>query len=457
VDGNNETRSDTISVFNGPAPTIETFDTPQSEIEAVATWLKERLDNGLHPEEIGIFVRSEAQFPRAKAALQAAEIAYKALDQKMDTAVGCASLCTMHMAKGLEFRAVAVMACDDEIIPLQERIETVTDTPDLEEVYNTERHLLYVACTRAKKKLKWVSLDYPEGSFSSPKSSWVHGLMHWLSGNGTIPVEAKKVEDFDLKSILSSGSGPALPMYFYDPVGIFEKDKAMSALTIAAELSVTRLNSLVDCPRKFYFQNTLKLSAPQEERFFSRSESDDEISVSSADRGTEIHAFISEALGRNFTVPRAGMKHTEAIGYALDELRELREEYDFVSEVPLKFRFFNFMISGTPDLYLLPRKKDQIAQVWDFKTGKISENALAHYWLQLKTYAYALYALGLVERSLSIKTKLCFVDQKKILELEVRWEEIERELFTLWDSQNEPWKINSDHCAQCSYGDICPR
>jgi superfamily I DNA/RNA helicase len=25
----------------------------------------------------------------------------------------------MHLAKGLEFRAVVVMACDDEIIPLQ--------------------------------------------------------------------------------------------------------------------------------------------------------------------------------------------------------------------------------------------------------------------------------------------------------------------------------------------------
>ena len=33
----------------------------------------------------------------------------------------------MHLSKGLEFRAVAVMACDDEIIPLQERIETVGD------------------------------------------------------------------------------------------------------------------------------------------------------------------------------------------------------------------------------------------------------------------------------------------------------------------------------------------
>jgi ATP-dependent exoDNAse (exonuclease V) beta subunit len=45
------------------------------------------------------------------------------------------------------------MACDDEVIPLQERIESVTDEADLEEVYHTERHLLYVACTRARDQL----------------------------------------------------------------------------------------------------------------------------------------------------------------------------------------------------------------------------------------------------------------------------------------------------------------
>jgi superfamily I DNA/RNA helicase len=56
----------------------------------------------------------------------------------------------MHLAKGLEFRGVVVMACDDAVLPLQERIEAVSDESDLEEVYNTERHLLYVACTRAR-------------------------------------------------------------------------------------------------------------------------------------------------------------------------------------------------------------------------------------------------------------------------------------------------------------------
>jgi hypothetical protein len=48
---------------------------------------------------------------------------------------------------------VVAMACNDEVIPLQERIESVSDDSDLEEVYNTERHLLYVACTRARDNL----------------------------------------------------------------------------------------------------------------------------------------------------------------------------------------------------------------------------------------------------------------------------------------------------------------
>ena len=59
----------------------------------------------------------------------------------------------MHLAKGLEFRAVAVMACDDAVLPLQSRIEAVTDMADLDDVYASERRLLYVACTRARDHL----------------------------------------------------------------------------------------------------------------------------------------------------------------------------------------------------------------------------------------------------------------------------------------------------------------
>lgn len=51
------------------------------------------------------------------------------------------------------------MACDDEVIPISEWIWQVVGDSDLEEVYNTERHLLYVACTRARDRLLVTSID----------------------------------------------------------------------------------------------------------------------------------------------------------------------------------------------------------------------------------------------------------------------------------------------------------
>ena len=74
------------------------------------------------------------------------------------------SICTMHLAKGLEFRAVVVMACDDEVVPLQNRIQEIADDADLKEVYDTERHLLYVACTRARDHLL-VTATEPASEF----------------------------------------------------------------------------------------------------------------------------------------------------------------------------------------------------------------------------------------------------------------------------------------------------
>jgi superfamily I DNA/RNA helicase len=98
-------------------------------------------------------VRSPVELPRARAAVEAAGLPVALLDDDVKTARDRVSVGTMHLSKGLEFRAVAVMACDDEVLPLQARIEEVTDEGDLEEVYDTERHLLYVACTRARDHL----------------------------------------------------------------------------------------------------------------------------------------------------------------------------------------------------------------------------------------------------------------------------------------------------------------
>jgi superfamily I DNA/RNA helicase len=160
VDGNRERRA-AVSVFNGPDPAVHAFDSPDEEIEAVAEWLRARVAEGVVPHEVGIFVRSAAELERAQGAVQSAGLAALVLDEQITTRDGHVSVGTMHLAKGLEFRAVVVMACDDEVIPLQARIDEVADASDLEEVYNTERHLLYVACTRARDHLLVTSGDLP--------------------------------------------------------------------------------------------------------------------------------------------------------------------------------------------------------------------------------------------------------------------------------------------------------
>ena len=153
VDGNTEKREGTISMFNGPVPAIEVLGSPEEEIAVVGSWLRDLGKEGIVAQEMGVFVRSEAEMDRARRAVEDAGYPFVILDDHAETAGGRVSIGTMHLAKGLEFKAVAVMACDDEVIPLQERIETVADEADLEEVYSTERHLLYVACTRARDRL----------------------------------------------------------------------------------------------------------------------------------------------------------------------------------------------------------------------------------------------------------------------------------------------------------------
>ncbi|MEQ9567592.1 MAG: UvrD-helicase domain-containing protein, partial [Pseudomonadales bacterium] len=115
VDGITEKRSGTVSVFNGPTPNIAIYDTREAEVEAISAWLMELCEEGVEPHEIGLFVRSEDQLDRARAAMDGAEIPFKVLDERVSTTTGYASISTMHLAKGLEFRAVSVMACDDEV------------------------------------------------------------------------------------------------------------------------------------------------------------------------------------------------------------------------------------------------------------------------------------------------------------------------------------------------------
>ena len=149
-DGLVESRAGTVSVFDGPPPEVRLFDDEADEIRAVQAWLTAALRDGIRPSELAILVRSQEQLSRARAAAK--------------TAGTGMSVLPMHDAKGLEFRGVAVMAADEDALPDARRLARIGDLADLEAVQDQERHLLYVACTRARDRL-WISGIEPGSEF----------------------------------------------------------------------------------------------------------------------------------------------------------------------------------------------------------------------------------------------------------------------------------------------------
>jgi hypothetical protein len=139
-DGNEEARVGTISTFEGPVPVVRIEATEEAERDEVVAFLKDAAASGIGAGEMAIFVRTPELLARARAAAAAA-------------GVGEIATQVMHLAKGLEYRAVVVMACDEGVLPLDQRVAMAADEGNLDDIYETERQLFYVACTRAREAL----------------------------------------------------------------------------------------------------------------------------------------------------------------------------------------------------------------------------------------------------------------------------------------------------------------
>ena len=151
VDGREEDRRGTTSVFEGPEPATAKLPDIAAEVRFGGNFIRTAVADGIQPAEVAVFVRTRAQLDRARATI--VDAGFRAVESLDEADANTITMGAMHLAKGLEFRAVLVMACDAELLPLAERIAMASDEADLDEVYETERQLLYVACTRARDRL----------------------------------------------------------------------------------------------------------------------------------------------------------------------------------------------------------------------------------------------------------------------------------------------------------------
>ncbi len=152
VDGEQETRQ-TISVLRGPVPEIVGGESAGDEITALARWLRDLHARDIEPGQIAIFGRTrQVVRERAEPALAQAGLTGRWLAPDSDLATDAVAIGTMHAAKGLEFRAVALIGCDAQHLPLRDALaHTASDGARL--VAERERHLLYVGCTLARERL----------------------------------------------------------------------------------------------------------------------------------------------------------------------------------------------------------------------------------------------------------------------------------------------------------------
>ena len=153
VTGNKEKRSRTLSIFNGPQPSIHILKNAKAEKERIAVWLGELIKEGFCAEEIALVSRVNSIFSLGEQAVKMAGLTANVIKGDGSVENGQVSILTMHRAKGLEFRAIGVFACNEKLLPHPAAIEAADDETDRNDLERQEQNLFYVACTRARDQL----------------------------------------------------------------------------------------------------------------------------------------------------------------------------------------------------------------------------------------------------------------------------------------------------------------
>ncbi len=339
--------------------------------------------------------------------------------------------------------------------------------------FNESKRLFYVANTRAENELSFVDFQFETIKRSKSQSGhWFKAIELFLTKNQEYPIEERWVELNQLRNSEYERTIQNRPSLIYtDELGLKVSIQNDNGLFLP-ELSVTRLASFFNCPRKFYLSNICKLNEEDMEIFGSSKNSFDyteeieaedlnskNVKMSGSSRGSYFHEQISQKIIQNdFSEMEVNEFNIQnSINWTVDKLKNYVEDFELVSEKPMKFEVFGYMISGIPDLICLSASNEKITEIWDFKTGLSGNSNMDSYFFQLISYAYALFVTGSVAKEKPIKLVLCFSDEQKLLDKTISFLDVENYLFEFFSNLNNFGQINEDHCPKCSFSSLCTK
>jgi superfamily I DNA/RNA helicase len=147
-----------VALMHGVVPEAHGYENIPAEMRGLKDWIYRCLNDNIQPGEIAIFARSENALKEVEhmlreEVLQERGIQARKLQRDTPPVPHELNYGTAHNAKGLEFRAVAVVRVTATYFPNYSAIKDVTDTAERKAKEDQERQLLYTVCTRARERL----------------------------------------------------------------------------------------------------------------------------------------------------------------------------------------------------------------------------------------------------------------------------------------------------------------
>ena len=142
-----------LSIFDGPSPTINLFDSREDELQNLTHWINTQLNRGIKSHEIVVLSPSPAVLTAAEGHLTSAKFRCWKLDATANFLQGEIGLATVRRIKGLEYRSVAIIGCDEDHFPSANAMKDLGDGADFDSFFTLEKNSLYVAMTRARDNL----------------------------------------------------------------------------------------------------------------------------------------------------------------------------------------------------------------------------------------------------------------------------------------------------------------
>jgi DNA helicase-2/ATP-dependent DNA helicase PcrA len=302
-----------------------------------------------------------------------------------DLSLSAVQIMTAHKSKGLEFEYVFMHKCVDKIwgnvtnrsklrLPPFTIGDSVLETKESQN--DEERRLFFVAMTRAKKEVFINFFKKDANAKDVSPSLFVEELLSFRDKEKIQLIDATDKSNYGLTSLLEKN----LAFLSSHEAHHYTDTKVLDAVLAEYKLSVTHLNTFLKCPRKFLFQNLLRVPAAKDK---------------SASFGTAVHnalyetflhikkkdidhkAFLLKSFEQSLQREYLGEKdYADSLALGLNSLGAYYDEYQdsFIENVELEFNhksleYKGLNLTGKLDKIEVLDSVTRTVNVVDYKTG----------------------------------------------------------------------------------------